>query len=565
MPKIFHGPGGDWRLTTAERKRILLNNIYGVDIDPQAVEVTKLSLLLKVLEGENAETLGKNIKLFHERALPDLADNIKCGNSLIGPDFYEDKQLSLIDEEERYRINAFDWNTEFPAIMNDGGFDVVIGNPPYVRQEKLANQKKYFKQNYQVYHGTADLYAYFIERGVSLLKTNGVFCYIVANKWLRANYGKSLRRWMKQQCIEEITDFGDLPVFEKATTYPCILCIRRASPQASFESTQMKSLAFTSLEDYVREHCHAVNQAALGDGIWSLADERRQALLAKLYTVGIPLGEYTIGQIHYGIKTGYNKAFVIDAETRAKLIAEDPKSAELIKPFLTGRDVKRYQSPSSDQFLVFTRRGVDIKAYPAIERYLNQFKERLMPKPKGWKGGTWRGRKPGSYEWYEIQDTVAYYAEFEKPKVIVPAIVRSASSTFDTAGFYSNDKTSIIVTDDLYLLGVLNSRVPDLVMHSISSTKRGGYFEYKPMYLEQLPIRTIDFSNPADKAYHDRMVELVGSMLKLHKQLATAKTSHEKTALQRQIDATDKQIDQLVYELYDLTEGEIKIVEEASR
>ncbi|MFQ6613928.1 MAG: Eco57I restriction-modification methylase domain-containing protein, partial [Fidelibacterota bacterium] len=205
---VFHIRSGDWRLTTAKRKEILLNNIYGVDIDPQAVEVTKLSLLLKVLEGENRESINQQMKFFHERALPDLGNNIKCGNSLIGPDFYDGEQISLLDAEERFRINAFDWETEFPEIMKKGGFDAVIGNPPYVRQEMLSKLKNYFHQHYQVYHGTADLYAYFIERGVTLLKAGGKFGYIVANKWLRANYGQPLRRWLKQRRIEKIIDFG---------------------------------------------------------------------------------------------------------------------------------------------------------------------------------------------------------------------------------------------------------------------------------------------------------------------------------------------------------------------
>jgi type I restriction-modification system DNA methylase subunit len=153
-PVLYQGYGGDWRLTTTERKRILLNNIHGVDIDSQAVEVTKLSLLLKVLEGENEETLNRQFKLFHERALPDLGSNIKCGNSLIGPDFYKNKQMSFLDDEERYRINVFDWQAEFPEIMKSGGFDVVIGNPPYgasLSQEEasylLANLKL---QDYQL-------------------------------------------------------------------------------------------------------------------------------------------------------------------------------------------------------------------------------------------------------------------------------------------------------------------------------------------------------------------------------------------------------------------------------
>ena len=183
----------DWKLTIVERKRILLNNIFGVDIDTQAVEVTKLSLLLKVLEEESEENVSKQLKLFEERALPSLHQNIKCGNSLIGTDIYADVQATLDNPDVVKRINAFDWVREFTEIMHKGGFDVVIGNPPYVRQESIKEHKGYFQAHYATYHGTADLYVYFIEKGISLLRKGGLFSYIVANKWMRANYGKPLR------------------------------------------------------------------------------------------------------------------------------------------------------------------------------------------------------------------------------------------------------------------------------------------------------------------------------------------------------------------------------------
>ncbi|MBW2637968.1 MAG: Eco57I restriction-modification methylase domain-containing protein, partial [Deltaproteobacteria bacterium] len=402
-PRLYEGRGGDWKLTTAERKRILLNNIFGVDIDPQAVEVTKLSLLLKVLEDEDAETIGKTLALFHERALPDLGNNIKCGNSLIGPDFYEGEQLSLLDEEEIIRINAFDWEKEFPDILKNGGFDVVIGNPPYVRQEQLGSFKTYFQGHYKTYHGVADLYTYFIERGIMLLRRGGYFSYIVANKWMRANYGNPLREWLKSQKILHIIDFGDLPVFQKVTTYPCIVVTQKGNPGKTFKALQVKSLDFPDLKAYADEHFHSIQQGGLDGGGWSLADEKSQTLLEKLKKTGIPLGEYVKGEIYRGILTGLNEAFVIDGETRERLIAEDPKSAEIIKPFLAGKDIKRYQPLTNDKFLIFTRRGIDIDKYPAIKQHLLQYKERLMPRPRNWQGEKWQGRKPGSYQWYEIQ------------------------------------------------------------------------------------------------------------------------------------------------------------------
>ncbi|QOJ07846.1 MAG: Eco57I restriction-modification methylase domain-containing protein [Planctomycetia bacterium] len=471
----------------------------------------------------------------------------------------------VLSDEERYRINPFDWAKEFPEIMKNGGFDVVIGNPPYVRQEGLGDLKEYLQRKYTVYHGMADLYAYFIEKGVSLLRDKGIFGYIVSNKWMRANYGEPLRKWLMQQCIEQIVDFGDLPVFQQATTYPCILVIGKGKPSSTFVAAQVKTLEFESLEGYVKENRHSVKLSILDDTGWSLADERSAALLNKLKKSGIPLKEYVKGKIYRGVLTGLNEAFVIDAETRNRLLSEDPKSKEIIKPFLLGRDVKRYSIEDEGRYLILIPKGwtgqksssfADAwkwfkQNYPSIATHLLPFKEKAEKR-----------YDKGEY-WWELR-ACEYYAEFEKPKIIIPTIVQSASYTIDNLGFYSNDKTSVIATDDLYLLGILNSRVADFVMHSISSTKQGGYFEYKPMYFSQVPIRTIDSSNPSDKSYHDSTVALVRQMLELHKQLASAKTDHDKTVIQRQIDATDRQIDQLVYELYGLTEDEIKIVEESS-
>jgi len=395
------------------------------------------------------------------------------------------------------------WELEFPEIFFEGGevkanpgWDAVVGNPPYVRQELLGELKGYFEQKFLVYHGVADLYVYFVERGMDLLRKDGFFSYIMANKWMRANYGESLRTWMKSRCIEEIVDFGDLPVFPEATTYPCVLRLSGNHPESSFKTAEVKTLDFSCLGSYVNENSYTINQSGLDDSGWSLVSEGVQELLKKLHRMGVPLGDYVEGKIYRGVLTGLNEAFVIDEDTRARLIAEDPNSAKLIKPFLAGRDIKRYELPESDKYLIFTRRGVNIEDYPAIECYLAQFKERLMPRPADWSGGGWNGRKLGSYQWYEIQDSIDYYLEFEKPKIIVPAIVPRASYGFDCRDYYSNDKTSIIPTDDLYLLSILNSKIADIVISYISSTKRGGYFEYKPMYVQQIPIRRISFSTP---------------------------------------------------------------------
>ena len=495
---VYQGPGGQWYLTTHEKKQILLNNIFGVEIDSQAVEVTKLNLLLKVLEGENRETIGNDFNLFHRRALPDLSKNIKCGNSLIGSDLYS-------------QINAFDWDSAFSEVFKGAtlGFDAVVGNPPYVRQEVLGEAfKKYAKSKFQTYAGTADLYTYFIEKSLSLLNESGLFSIIVANKWMRANYGEALRRFLKTKRIHEIIDFGDLPVFTGATTYPCIIKLSNAKP-AAFSVLQVKDLDFEDLSEISRK-----------------------------------------------------QRYPVDEETKNRLIAEDSKSAEVIKPFLAGRDVKRYQAPHSEKFLIFTRRGINIKDYPAIEKYLLQYKERLMPKPKGFKGSSWKGRKPGSYEWYEIQDSVDYFQEFEKKKIIVPAITQRGAYSPDENAMYSNDKTSIVITSDKNLIGVLNSKTCDYFLHTIASTKQGGYFEYKPMYISLIPIALEN----APVTIIENISSAVEQMLTLNKQAAEGSLPPQKAEqLKRQIDATDREIDKLVYQLYGLTDEEIRLIEDSLR
>jgi type I restriction-modification system DNA methylase subunit len=559
----------DWRLTTAEKKRILLNNLFGVDIDQMAVEVTKLSLLLKVLEEENEENISKQLKLFAERALPSLHQNIKCGNSLIGWDIV----TSEMPTDEVKRINPFDWEKEFEPVMAAGGFDAVIGNPPYVRQESLKDQKKYFETHYVVYQGTADLYAYFIEKGISLLHPKGLFSYIVANKWMRANYGKPLRKFLLTKQIEEIVDFGDLPVFKTATTYPCIIRMRNAAPAQEFFVTDVDSLSFLSLEGYVQEHRFPRKQDSLDDGGWTLGDVKSQNLLDKLRKVGQPLDEYVNGAIFYGIKTGLNEAFVIDEKTKECLIAEDPKSTDLIKPFVNGKEVKRYDTLKTNKFLIYipwhfplhtdpSIIGASKKAetefklqYPAIYNHISKFKDKLIVRNAAETGIR--------YEWYALQRFGSQYCtEFEKPKIMYPDIAPRGYFTLDENGtYYCTNTVYMIINNQKYLLGLLNSKLITYYFSKFAALVRGGYLRFFNQTMEQLPIRTINFSDPVDKVRHDRMVALVTQMLDLNKKLPDVRLDHEKKMIQGQIDATDRQIDTLVYELYGLTEEEIKVIE----
>lgn len=424
------------------------------------------------------------------------------------------RKAQQIAQEQRF----FHWELEFPEVFIQGGFDVVVGNPPYVRQESLGEIKTYFSAHYQVYQGAADLYAYFIERGITLLKNGGFFSYIVANKWMRANYGMPLRRWLKAQHIVRIIDFGDLPVFQEATTYPCIILISKRPPDASFNATQVKTLEFTNLTKYVNENSYTVDQTKLNDEGWSLADGHAQDLLDKLKNQCISLDEYVNGKIYRGILTGLNEAFVIDTETKNKLITADPKSSEIIKPFLAGRDLKRYQPPESKKYLMFTKRGINIDNYPAIKQHLLQYKDQLMPKPEGWTGpGKWMGRKPGKYQWYEVQDTIGYYIEFEKPKIMYQVFQVEPAFTFDTTGMYANNAIWIIPSNDKILLSILNSKLGwFFISHYCTKIQNGYQLIFK--YLGKIPIPVIEDTDHQSKALQDEVTSFVEQMLDLHKQ-----------------------------------------------
>ena len=547
-------------LTTAEKRRILLNNIYGVDLDQSAVEVTKLSLLLKMLENENDSTGRRAMQL---PILPDLGGNIKWGNSLVGSDFYDGADVGGLADEELQRVKAFDWDGAggFAGIMAAGGFDAVIGNPPYVRQETLGQAfKAYAKKTYDTYAGTADLYTYFIERGVNLLGEGGAFSIIVANKWLRARYGKPLRAWLKKQAIREIIDFGDLPVFQQATTYPCIVTIGKDGAGDSFAAAQVDTLEFASLREHVGSLRYAVDRTMLDDGGWSLAREEVQKLVSRLRSDCPALESYVNKQIYRGVTTGLNQAFVIDCDTRDRLISENPNSVELIKPFVAGKELKKFSAVNPNRFLIFPRRGVEIQKYPAILRHLSLFRTRLEPKPKDWSGSSWAGRKPGQYKWYEIQDTVDYWRAFEKPKLMLPDISLRGNFTYDSDGIFCGNTAYIIPVDDKYLLGILNSKLITFIYSSISSTYRGGYLRFIYQYLARLPIRTIDFDNPGDVAMHAEMVGLVERMLGLHKGYAGL-TDVQRSVVDAQIARVDRQIDALVYRLYGLGDDEVGVVE----
>ncbi|NVM57812.1 MAG: Eco57I restriction-modification methylase domain-containing protein, partial [Desulfobacterales bacterium] len=336
------------------------------------------------------------------------------------------------------------------------GFDAVVGNPPYVRQEQISDNKPFFQTRYAAYHGVADLYAYFIERGLTMLRDGGQFGFIVSNKFMRANYGSPLRRLLiAYSRLRQIVDFGELHVFPGVAPFPAIVLFEKGVPESGHEVivARMKTLDFDNLESAVKNSAYTATDHSLAPEGWSLAERHLTDVLRKIEEMGIPLGQYVDRQIYRGVTTGLNKAFFIDQATHDRLIAADPASSELIKPLIVGDDVRRYEIGYRDRYLIFARRGVDIERYPAIKRYLQRFRARLEPRPSG-HTGSWPGRKPGNYQWYEIQDTTEYWSLFEQPKIVYPDIAKEARFAFDSTGSYPVNTAYIIPRKDSYLLAL---------------------------------------------------------------------------------------------------------------
>ena len=448
-------------------------------------------------------------------------------------------------EEDAGLTNTFEWLYEFPAVMDEEGnyrgFDVIVGNPPYVRQEEFAELKPYLKKHYRVYAGTADLLVYFIELSMNKLREGGQFAFIVSNKVMRAGFGKALRRYIPQYHVHELLDFGDLPVFDEATTYPLIITLEKSAPTGEFSAANLTELHPKTFRDYLAGVRFTSLQEGLTEDGWNLADAPTQRLLAKLKEAGTPLGKFVNGKIYRGVLTGLNDAFVIDAEIRDQLIAEDVSSAKIIKPFLAGRDIKRYVPPVAEQYLIFTRRGIDIDAYPAIKAHLETFREQLEPRPRNWpRNKLWPGRKPGPYEWYEIQDSVNYYEAFEQPKILFPDIALQMNATMSDNGEYGVNTLYVIPSSDLGLLGFLNSQLVQFIYGQISPAIRGGYFRFIRQYIETIPIAG-DF----------KLLTPIVQKILAQKQSDTAADTA----------SLEDEIDLLVYRIYGLSYAEVQLVD----
>jgi type I restriction-modification system DNA methylase subunit len=515
---LYEGLGGQWHLTIDEKKRILLNNIYGVDIDSQAVEVTKLSLLLKVLEGESESSLATQLRMIQERALPDLDENIKCGNSLIGSDFYDSDQMLLLDEEEQYRVNVFDWNGEFSQVFegDNSGFDAVIGNPPYIQlsmqQYYSAPVARYLETNYSSSMGRLNTFGLFFERGLMrLTKQGGMLSYVVPNTILTQEYYVKLRQLLLTRRLNNIASYA-YHVFRGAVVEPVVLVVSNEYATENsveveiFDAANVAPRA-SSLQQTVfldtHKHAFSINVdaetlrlKAKVDGTWSR--------FAELLNI--------------------NQAIALKGDRSRSLHNE--RKDDNYHPVLDGREIGRYVTKWSGGYLEY-----DLSRIHSCKRT----------------------------DIFECDE-----------KILFRRVGEGLMATLDRQRFYALNTLVVMTPLNLgehrlsYILGLFNSRLLDFYYHTFLKSTKRTFSEIQARQVGQLPLRTINISNTQDVARHDKMVELVERMLTLQERLADTKIEQERTVVQRQLNATDRQIDRLVYDLYGLTDEEIKIVEEAT-
>lgn len=508
-PRVFQNSRNEWRLTTTERKKILLNNIYGVDIDSQAVEVTKLSLLLKVLEGESDQSLNQNFALFHERALPDLQNNIKCGNSLIAPDFYVGQQLGLLDNDERYKINAFDWKEEFQTIFAQGGFDVIIGNPPYLYSASKAYMD-YFSYHYKLSQYQTDYYVFFIERALELGKKHGRLSFIVSDSWLNSQYFSKLREHLlAKSTIESLTVF-DYCVFTGAAIENSIFSIL-----IDREPKTIPIYLFSSPTNYTQ-----INQVDPENAIKiGLIDPRRTQdtalLLRRIEEKGSSLGNYlSINRGVHAYRTdGYGKSkFGKGPQTKKdkdeKSYHADKKLDKTYLPELKGKDVFRFTKSPTSKYISY---GPWLAEPREPEFFLNP--KIVLRKILGMK-------LSGTY----IKD----------PMVIDQSLYVLISK--------NNDEKTL-----LYILGILMSSLGAWYLRNKHSIFDVLYPWYTKKQLAEFPINFTESS----------LVEHIKAILQLQIDYKNTKLPGDKMNIERQIRMIETQIDSCVFKIYGISKDEI--------
>ncbi len=574
IPLAFKNPEGAVRLTAYAKGRIVQDCLYGVDLDRQATEVAQMSLYIKVLEhlGEEQQHVAQMLD-FKEALLPTLSNNIKCGNSLIGSDFSNEDLFGLSDKEQR-KINPFDWQHQFPFLKQTGGFDAVIGNPPYVRiqvmKEFAPREVEIYKTSFKsAQDKNYDIYVAFIEKSLSLLNKKGLSGLIVPNKFMQQEYGENIRRMISERkSIRSIVNFKDQQVFEGATTYTCLLFL------GSAESKEFQYAEVSTLAEFAQEKTpqtiSVYASSTISDAAWTLSAGAGGAVFEKLQQ--FPKLETITREIFVGLQTSADKILILEqAHAHVSGIItlhsqalnnEHQFELELAKPIVSGSDVKRYTTPEKHQFVIFPYHVQDDKAtlisekemiarFPLTWQYLRDNKKALAGRENG---------KFNDVEWYRFGRNQNITRQ-EYRKLCVPRLVQRIQAVYDRNGEYYLDNVDVggvtLVNDSeeqyLCVMGLLNSTLLTWYLRLISTPFRGGFYSCNKQYLSQLPIPPIPDPKP--------LTALVEKMLDAQAKRKASRTDFERGQWEQTISRLDREIDAVVYGLYGLTAEEIRVVE----
>lgn len=467
---------------------ILQNNLYGVDLNEESVEITKLSLWLK--------TANKN------KPLTSLDSNILCGNSLICDELYA-------------KDKAFNWNESFSNIIKNGGFDIILGNPPYVRHQRLAEIKPYLKNNYKIYSDKSDLYVYFFEKGIDLLADDGVLGFICANKYTKASYGKKLREYILNNCIiKEFIDFGDLDIFKGISAYPAIVILEKENNLKQRNINIFKYCLFKDIDinvkGYISENGTLYNQLNLDGEEWVFESTDYRKVYKSIEERHKNLEEI-LNTPQMGMITGKNDAFILTKDKADELISKDYKNKEIIIPFLSGKDVKPYITNTS-QYIIFPYYSVgdelslvSIEEYPYIQMYLENYKQELISR-----SSIKNKIENGSKQWYEYVSIKKDFS-LDKTYIVYPDISNKNAFAISKGNFISNSLYFIEVDNPIPNLAILNSEFLNVVIKKIAPDCKGGYKRYQNPYIIKLPYINL---NKYDEDILKNHVEQIESVIR---------------------------------------------------
>ena len=546
-------------LSIQEKKRILTTHIFGVDIDAQAVEVTKLSLFLQMLEGEGKQENS----LFREsdmHVLPYLGDNIKCGNSLIGSDFYATQDLSLFEEDAMYKVNAFDWDKEFPQIFGknchtdsenlrfSSGFECVIGNPPYVNINTMPEYHEYFSNKYSEIHtGYNDLMYYFLYRGINLLTETGIYGVITSNYFLGNEYAKKLRLFLNTK-VTSIVNFKNAQIFANASVHTTLLFANKNAPRNEIEIYTFKENKAPQ-EVIINESYDfsTLTRNELTD-TWLIADKNSTVIIDKITTNCVFLGDISI--IEQGSKSGKNRIFTVTRKFSEANLFEN----EIVRKNVKNSDIHRYYFVDRDNVLLYADNSTVLENYPNVYKYLVEHKKELSSRNEVSKG---------LYKWYRF-DRPRNKTIFDAPeKIIVPYRAEHNRFAYDDQQYFNDggDIRAIVMKENCgylikYVLALLNSTLLDWYFGFIGKAK-GNSREYFNKPLAIIPIPT------ATESQQQELANLATLMMEAVKKQQDAKSDQEKNICKMRVEAIDTQINAKVYALYGLTEDEIAIVEKS--